>query len=322
MQGIRKWLWMCAVAILSTNTLAQNYPNRPLRLIIPYTPGGATDIIGRAVANKLTETLGQSVLVDNRPGANTIVGAEIASKASPDGYTLFFGTLPTLVLNPATYKKLPYDPLKDFASVAKLSEYFYFIVARNGFPAKNIAELVAYAKANPGKVTYGSTGEGSPSHLGGVLLESLAGIKMVHIPYKGNSVTNLDLMGERLDFTMTGLPSIESLVKAGKLRLIASTGLKRDPLYPEVATVDESGFPGYAVRTWFAIVTRAGTPRAIILRLNSEINRALQSPEVQKPLLDSGYELAKGTPEDLDQLIRDEIPRWTRVAREANISFD
>ena len=322
MSGLGTWLCMCGVLLLSANAFAQDYPARPLRLIIPYPPGGATDIIGRALANKLTEYLGQSVLVDNRPGANTIVGAEIAAKSSPDGHTLFFGTLPTLVINPATYKKLPYDPLKDFASVVKLSEYAYFVVARNGFPARNIVELVAYARANPGKVTYGSTGDGSPSHFGGVLLESLAGIRMLHVPYKGNTPTILDMLGERLDINMTGLPSIETMVKAGKMRLIGFAGHQRDPLFPDVPTVAESGFPGYWLGTWFCIVTRAGTPRPIILRLNREINRVLQAPEVQKPLIDAGYTLAGGTPEALDKLIRDEIPRWTRGARQANVSFD
>lgn len=320
--SLRNCLWMLIVALLSANVCAQQYPNRPLRLIIPYPPGGATDIIGRAVANKLNDYLGQSVLADNRPGANSIIGAEIAAKASPDGYTLLFATMATLALNPSSYRKLSYDPLKDFAPVAKLGDYTYFIVARNGFPAKNFAELLAYAKANPGKVTYGSTGDGSPAHFGGVLLESMAGIKLTHVPYKGNALMNLDLMGERLDLNFTGLPAIEALVRAGKMRLLASAGGKRDPLVPDVPTVAESGYPGYWVGTWFAIVTRAGTPRPVILRLNREINRALQAPEVQTPLLKDGYTLANGTPEDLDNLIRSQIPLWTKIAKEAKISFE
>ena len=319
-------VFSAATAALPTTAVAQdaaaNYPNRPIRLIIPYPPGGGTDIIGRAVGVKLAEYLGQSVLIDNRPGANTIVGAEIASKASPDGYTLLFATLSTLVLNPATYKKLPYDSLRDFAPVAKLSQYAYFIVVRPGLPSKNIPELVAYAKANPGKLTYASTGDGSPAHFGGSLMESMMGIKMLHVPYKGNAQMNLDVISDRVDMTLTGLPSVEALVRAGKMRLLATGGDKRDPLFPDVPTVAEQGYKGYWMGTWFSIVTKSGTPKPIIAKLNREINRALQAPEVKKPLLDGGYELGNGTPEDLDKLIRAELPRWTKVAREAKLSFD
>lgn len=322
MKFFKHGLVLLAVTLMSANVYAQEYPNRPLRLVIPYPPGGSTDLIGRAVGNKLTEYLGQSVLVDNRPGANTIIGTEIASKATPDGYTLAFVTMNSMVLNPASYKKLPYDSLKDFAPVAKLSEYAYYFVARNGLPARNITELIAYAKANPGKVTYGSTGDGSPAHFGAVLLESRAGIKMLHVPYKGNAQMNLDLMAERLDINLLGLPSVESLVKAGKMRLLAIGGEKRDKVNPDVPTVAEAGFPGFWVGTWFGISTRAGTPRPIIVRLNREVNRALTVPEVQKPLLEGGYELANGTPEDLGKLIREQIPLWTKIARQAGIQFD
>ncbi len=311
-----------AAVVLSANAYAQEYPSRPIRLIIPYPPGGSTDIIGRAVANKLGEYLGQSVLPDNRPGANTIIGTELAAKSQPDGYTLLFATMNSMVLNAATYSKLPYNPLRDFAPVVKLSEYDYFYVVRNGFPPKTVQELIAYAKANPGKVTYGSTGNGSPAHFGAVLLEMTAGIKMTHVPYQGNAPTNNDMMGERLDMNLTGLPSIEALVRAGKMRLLASGGDKRDPLFPDVPTIAEAGYPGYWVGTWFSIVTRAGTPRPIVMKLNREINRALQAPEVQKPLLNAGYKLGGGTPEDLGNLIKTGIPRWTKVAREGNMKFD
>mgnify|MGYP006285597321 CR=1 FL=1 len=309
-----------AAALLAAGVAAaQEYPNRPIRLIIPYPPGGSTDIIGRAVANKLSDYLGQSVLPDNRPGANTIVGTELAAKAQPDGYTILFATMNSMVLNPAVYPKLPYSPLRDFAPVVKLSEYDYFYVVRNGFGPKTIQEMVAFAKANPGKVSYGSTGVGSPAHFGAVLLEMMAGIKMTHVPYQGNSPANNDMMGDRLDINLTGLPSIESLVRAGKMRLMASGGDKRDPLFPDVPTVAESGYPGYWVGTWFSIVARAGTPRPAIARLNKEINRALQAPEVQKPLLGAGYKLGGGTPEDLANLIKTGIPRWTKVAKAGNI---
>lgn len=298
------------------------YPNRPIRLVIPYPPGGATDIIGRSVANKLGEYLGQSVLADNRPGANSAIGAKIVADAQPDGYSLLFATLSTMAINPATYSKLPYSPLKDFASVAKLSEYPYYFVVRNNFPPKTIKELVAYAKANPGKVSYGSSGNGSAAHFGGVMLEIAAGIKMNHIPYQGNAPAINDMMGDRLDLNLTGLTSIAGLVKAGKMRLIAVADYERDPRMPDVPTVIEAGFKDYWVGTWFAIVTKAGTPRPVILRLNQEINRALRAPEVAKPLTAQGYDLAQGTPEDLGNLIKKEIPRWAAAAKAGNIKFD
>jgi len=262
------------------------------------------------------------VLVDNRPGANTIIGAEIVAKSQPDGYSLLFATLSTMVLNRATYKKLPYDPIKDFAPVAKLSEYAYYVVARNGFGPKTIKELMAYAKANPGKVTYGSSGIGSPAHFGGVMLESLGGIKMVHVPYKGNAPANADMMGDRLDINLTGLASIDAMVKAGKMRLMAVAGYERDPRQPDIPTVQEAGFKDYWVGTWFSIVTKSGTPRPVILKLNREINRALRDPAVAKPLSAQGYDLAQGSPEDLGNLIKKEIPRWAAAAKAGKITSD
>jgi len=307
---------------LSAYAQTGQYPNRPIRLVIPFPPGGATDIIGRAVAGKVGEYLGQSVLADNRPGANTAIGAEIVARSQPDGYSLLFATLSTMAINPATYPNLTYSPLKDFAPVAMLSEYPYYFVVRNNFPAKTIQELVAYAKANPGKVSYGSSGNGSPAHFGGVMMEIATGIKMIHIPYQGNAPANADMMGDRLDLNLTGLASIAGLVKAGKMRLIAFAGYQRDPRNPDIPTVIEAGFKDYWVGTWFSIVTKAGTPRPVILRLNQEINRALKAPEVAGPLTAQGYDLAQGTPEDLGNLIKKEIPRWAAVAKAGNIKFD
>lgn len=313
---------LAMLPLFSANVYAQQYPNRPIRLVIPYPPGGSTDIIGRIVAAKLGEYLGQSVLSDNRPGANTAIGAKIVADASPDGYSLLFATLSTMAINPATYPKLPYSPLKDFAPVAKLSEYPYYFVARNNFGPKTIKELVAYAKANPGKVSYGSSGNGSPAHFGGVMLDIAAGIKMTHIPYQGNAQANNDMMGDRLDLNMTGLASIAGLVKAGKMRLMAVAGYERDPRMPDVPTVIEAGFKDYWVGTWFSIVTKAGTPRPIIVKLNQEINRVLRAPDVAGPLTAQGYDLAQGSPEDLGNLIKKEIPRWAAAAKAGNIRFD
>ena len=331
MKGLKKalkaaaWPCMLAASMLPLNAAAQdtaaNFPNRPMRLVIPYPPGGSTDIIGRTVSNKAGEFLGQNILVDNRPGANTIIGAEIVAKSQPDGYSLLFATLSTLVLNKATYKKLPYDPLKDFAPVAKLCDTPYYVVARPGFGPKTIKELIDYVKANPGKVSYGSSGNGSPAHFGGVIIEQFANSKMIHIPYQGNAPANNDMMGDRLDINLTGLPSIEGLVKAGKMRLIAYGGDKRDPLNPDIPTVNET-IPDYWVGTWFSISTRAGTPKPVITKLNREINRALKDPAVTKPLNQAGYVLANDTPEALGELIKKEIPRWTKAAKAANISFD
>ena len=302
---------------------AQTFPSQPLKLVVPYTAGGAADVIARPLSQALGEVLGQSVLVDNRPGANTIVGAEVVARSAPDGYTLFLGTDSALAVNPAAYKKLPYDALKDFVGVAKVVSNYHLIVARKGFGPNNVAELVAYAKANPGKVSYGSTGYGSPTHFGGMLVESMAGLKMLHVPYKGISQVVTDLLGETLDISAVGPSAVTSQVKAGKLKPFAATSEKRLSSYPDVPSMHELGYTGFTSGASYLIVARAGTPAPIVSRLNRDINAVLQKPAV-KSLLEAEEFSVEGnmTPAQVAKYIADQYVRWGKIVRDAKISFD
>ena len=321
--------WMLAALSLSTgifpdNSWAQaNYPSRPIRFVIPFPPGGTTDILSRPIADRMSEFLGQPVLMDFRPGASSIVGADIAAHANPDGYTIFFGGMSSLTMNPATFKKLPYDVARDFAPIGLVGGYNLTLIARMGLPAKNVPELVALAKSRPGLLTYATTGIGGPPHFGSVLLESMAGIKMQHIPFKGNAQINTSMLAEEIDISLGGYSSVVGLLKANKLRLLATAGPKRLPFLPDLPTVAET-YPGFQAGTWFSLVTRKGTPRPVILRLNTELNRTLLLPEVRKQLEAGGYEPAdgKGTPEDLAKLIASDTQRWSKIAREAKIETD
>ena len=306
----------------SANVQAQAYPERPVRMVVPFPPGGNTDFVGRLMASKLTSSMGQSVLIDNRPGANTIIGAEVVARSNPDGYTLMFAGITTLAVNPAVYKKLPYNVARDFAPVAKVCENAFVVSVRAGFAPKTVQELMSYAKANPGKVTYASTGEGSPAHFGGVMLEMLGGISLTHVPYKGNTPVINDMLGERVDINITGLPSIQGLVDAKKIRLLAYAGSKRSAAFPDLPTVAESGMTGYWSGSWFSVITKSGTPRPVIMKLNQEVNRALQDDDTRKQLAASDYEITGGTPEDLAKLIASETPRWAKLAQLGKISYD
>lgn len=306
----------------SFSALAQNYPSRPVRVIVPFPAGGNTDIMARPLSTKLGEIFGQPFLVDNRGGANTIVGAEMAARAAPDGHTLLVGAQNTLAINPYAYSKLPYDVKKDFAAIALLTDYNYLLVARPGFPASSIPELVAHAKANPGKVSHASVGEGSSGHLAQLLFESMAGVKLIHVPYKGNAPMIADLLGGNVDLALMGLASIQALHKAGKVKLIAVAADKRLAELPDLPTVQEAGYAGFTSGTFQGMVTQAAVPRAIITRLNREINRALQSPEVKTPLEAQKVMLGSGTPEDFAKRIAFEGERWEKVVKSVNLRFD
>ena len=332
MQLLKHGRWMLSAAALALSAgaypaaawaQADNYPSRPIRFIIPFPPGGTTDILSRPVADKMTEFLGQPVLMDFRAGASSIVGADMAAHASPDGYTLFFGGMSSLTMNPATFKKLPYDVARDFAPIGLVGGYNLTLIARMGLPAKNVSELVALAKSKPGQLTYATTGIGGPPHFGSVLLESMAGIKMQHIPFKGNAQINTSMLAEEIDIQLGGYSSVVGLVKANKLKLLATAGPQRLPFLPDLPTVAET-YPGFQAGTWFSLVTKRGTPRPVILRLNKELNRTLLLPEVRKQLEAGGYEPASGTgtPEDLAKLIASDTQRWSRIAKEAKIETD
>ena len=301
---------------------AQNYPSRPVRVIIPFPAGGNTDIVARPVASKLAEVFGQPFLVDNRGGANTIVGAEIAAKATPDGHTLLVGAQNTLAINPFAYKSLPYDVKRDFAPIALLTDYNYLLVARPGFPANTIPELVTYAKANPGKVSHASVGEGSSGHLAQLLFESMAGVKIIHVPYKGNAPMVTDLLGGNVDLALMGLASIQSLARAGKVKLIAAAADKRMAELPDLPTVQEAGYAGFTSGTFQGMVTQAKVPRAIIVRLNAEINKALASQEIKAATESQKITLGSGSPEEFGKRIAFEAARWEKVVKSVNLVLE
>lgn len=281
--------------------------------------------MARPIGQKLGEFLGQPVLLDYRPGASSIVGGDIAAHATPDGYTLLFGGMSLLTMIPATYRnELPYKVARDFAPIGLIGGYSLVLISRMGLPANSVPGLEALAKAKPAQITYGTVGLGSPPHFGGVMLESMAGIRMQIIPYKGNGQINTALLAEELDISLGGLSSVQGLLKAGKVKLLGTAGPKRLSLLPELPTVAEAGYPGFQAGTWFSLVTRAGTPRPVIVRLNRELNRLLKLPEVIQQLEAGGYDVADGTgtPESLAKLIADDTKRWAALAREAKIETD
>lgn len=302
--------------------VAQSYPSRPIRFIVPYPPGGTTDIIARIVAQRMSESIGKPVVVDNRPGANTIVGSELAARAAADGYTMLLGTSSTLSINPHLYRQLPYDVARDFAPVTQISAHSYFLVAGASLAANTVQELIALARVKPNQLSYASTGNGSTAHFGGALLGLMAGVKMTHVPYKGNAPTIVDLMSGQVHFTFTGLSSVAPFVKNGKLKLIAFAADRRMIAYPDIPTVAEAGFPGFRSGTWFSVVTRSRTARPIIHRLNQEIVTVLKTPDTRERLEALGYELVFGTPEALQDLIQQESKRFFQVQKEIKIQLE
>ncbi|HET7765088.1 MAG TPA: tripartite tricarboxylate transporter substrate binding protein [Burkholderiales bacterium] len=306
----------------ANSVFAQNYPSKPIRLIVPFAPGGGNDNVARLVGKRLGEGLGQPVVVDNRPGAGGVVGAELAAKSAPDGYTLFLGGVGSHAINPNLVKNLPYDPVRDFAPVELLAQAPLVLVVHPSVPARDIAEFVAYARRNPGKLNFASNGNGSSSQLAAVMFDSMAGIDMVHVPYKGLSPALTDLLSGQVQLMFSSVVAILPHIKAGKLRGLAVTGTKRLALLPGLPTIAESGFPGYQASSWYGILAPAGTPRDIVARLNAELAKALERPEVRSSLLAEGAEPAGGTPEAFAAHIRAEKERLGRVIREAKISLE
>ena len=321
-QPLRCTLAVALLALSAGTAQAQAWPAKPLRMIVPFTPGGTTDVIARPLSQKLAESLGQPVVIDYKPGANTLIGAEALAKSAPDGYTLLLAAGSTVFINPAVYKSLPYDVQRDFQSVAEICSYAQALITRPGFAPNNVKEILALAKTQPGKVTYASTGNGSPAHLGGALMELLAGVKMTHVPYKGAAQATADVVGDQVDFIMTGLAPIESLIRARKVKLLALAGASRIKEWPDLPTIAET-LPGYWLGTVYTLQARAGTPRPIIDRLNAETVKAIRTKEVRGPLEIQGYEVPmETTPESTSRRIAEELVRWTRLAKEANIRLD
>lgn len=294
---------------------AQDYPNRPITLIVPFPPGGSTTIVARIVADKLSERLGQQIVVDNRGGAGGTVATRAVAKSSADGYTLVLGYTGTLGIGPSLYPNVGYDPVKDFAPIGRIGSAPNTLVVHPSFPVHSVAELIAYAKANPGKVNFGSAGIGTVSHVSGEYFARLAGIKLIHIPYKGTGPAITDLLGGHIPMAFAPIPATHENAKAGQLRMLAVTSLKRSALLPDMPTIAESGLPGYEAVLRYGLVAPAGTPRPIIERLNKELNAVLADSEVKKRLATEGADPAPGTPEQYGADIAQEEKQWAEVVK-------
>jgi len=306
---------LIALACLSVPALAEDYPTRPVTLVVPFPPGGSTNIVMRIIADKLSELLGQQVVVDNRSGAGGTVGTRSVAKSAPDGYTISLGYTGTLAVGPSLYSNVGYDPRKDFAPIGRVATAPNTLVVHPSFPVKSIAELIAYAKAHPGQVNFGSAGVGTVSHIAGEYFASEAGIKLTHIPYKGTGPAMTDLLGGHIPMAFAPIPASHENAKSGNLRMLAVTSLRRSSLMPEVPTIAESGLPGYEAVLRYGIVAPAGTPRAIVERLNGELNKALASDDVRKRLALEGAEPVPGTPEDYAADIDREETQWAKVVK-------
>jgi len=300
---------------------APNYPSKPVRVIAPSSPGSGVDIVSRLVAQKLGANLGQQVLVENRAGAGGNLGAEVAAKAAPDGYTLFMAT-PSHAINPALYRKLNYDSIRDFAPIGLVMTGQYVLVAHPSLPAKSVKELIALARARPGQLNYASAGNGNATHLAGELLKSLARIDIVHVAYKGSGPALVDLISGQVHFMFPNLVNSLPHIAAGRMRALAVTGAKRATAAPHIPTLIEAGVPGYTVMSWYGMLAPAGTPQAVVGRLNSELVKVLRSPDVKERLAGQGADPAGGTPEEFLAFLKDEIAKWGKVVKAANISAD
>ncbi|HUL92017.1 MAG TPA: tripartite tricarboxylate transporter substrate binding protein [Burkholderiales bacterium] len=311
--------------LLATAAQAQTYPSRPLKLIVPFPPGGSTDILARALAQKLSEGLAQAVVVDNRPGAGGSIGAEAAAKAAPDGYTLLMGQLGPLAVSPAIYRSLPYDPVKSFAPVSLMAIVPSVLVVNTSLPFASAAELIAYAKKNPGKLTYGSAGTGSTSHLTTEYFKLATGTDILHVPYKGVGPMLTDLISGQVAMGINGAPAVMPHVSSGRLRALAVTSLRRVPSLPGIPTLDEaagdSGLKGFEANGWYGIVAPAGTPREIVLRLNAEIRRIVATPELRARLDAEGAIPSADSPEAFGAFIVSEIARWGAVLKRAGVEM-
>jgi tripartite-type tricarboxylate transporter receptor subunit TctC len=301
---------------------AQSYPTKPVRLVVPYAPGGATDIIARAAAIELTKTLGQSVIVENRAGAGGNVGAELVAKSAPDGYTMVMSASSLHGITPFLYTKLNYDPNKDLVPVIVFASFANVLVLNPGVKANSVQELVALARSQPGKMTCASSGSGSTIHMSCEMFKQMLGLDIVHVPYKGSGPAVSDLMGGQVNLMFDNIPSAISHVRSGKLRALATTGAKRASALPELPTMIEAGVPGYVADAWFGLVMPAGTPKAIIERMNAEGQKAAKAPDFVKRMTELGYEIVGGTPEQMAAMIQDEFKRWGPIVKASGAKVD
>lgn len=310
------------LAVIAVGAAAQTYPTKPLRLVVPFPAGGTTDILAREVGQRLTLSLGQSVVIDNRPGAGGNIGSELVAKSAPDGYTLLMGTVGTHAINPNLYAKLPYNNVTDFAPVILVASVPNVLEVTPSLPVNSVSDLIKLAKQKPGQVNFASSGNGTSIHLSGELFKAMAGVDMTHVPYKGSAAAITDLIGGQVQVMFDNLPSSLPQIKAGKLRAIAVTSTQRAPALPDIPTIAESGLPGFEATSWFGLLVPAGTPPAIITRINADVNQWLQSPDAREKLLAEGAVAAGGTAQQFAAHIRAETEKWARVVKASGAKVD
>ncbi|MDP2255042.1 MAG: tripartite tricarboxylate transporter substrate binding protein [Polaromonas sp.] len=311
----------CALSLASGAVLAQAYPNRPVKLIVPFAPGGFTDVVARILGQKLSVAMGQQFVVENKAGAGSTIGTDFVAKAAPDGYTLVMVST-THVISPSIYKNMPYDPIKSFTVISKLVDSPYVLLVNPKLQARNVQELVALAKAAPETIHYASSGNGSSQHLMGGLFVSMTGAPLKHVPYRGSGSAATDLVAGVVESSFAGVPNALSQVPQGRLRALAVTTAKRIPQLPDVPTMQEAGVPGYEASVWLALLAPAGTPRDIVVRLNSEIAKVMSAPETKKALYDAGVEPTPSTPEAMADYMVKDMERWAKVIRDTGIKLE
>lgn len=316
-----KMIMVTGVAGVYSLSYSQNYPEKPIRLIVPYPPGGGTDVIARIMQEPLRQALGQQIIIDNHGGAGGSIGTDIAAKASPDGYTVLF-TLSSHTINPAIYPKLTFNTEKDFSPVSLVASLPQILVTRPDFPANNVADIVAMAKSKPDAISFASVGNGSPGHLAGAMMANMANIKMTHIPYRGGGPAVTDVMAGQVQMLWVSIPAAAQFVKTGKLKALAVSTLKRTPVFPDVPTMAESGFKDFEVDSWYAMFVPANTPQKIVAKLNAAVVKALSLPEVKDKLIAQGSEGVGSSPEKLGEIVKFEIVKWTKVAKDAQIKLE
>ena len=324
-----KMRWWVVVATISMSALvatpqafAQAFPSKPVRVIVPFPPGGAVDFYARVVANPLSELLGQPVVIDNKAGASGMIGADLVAKSAPDGYTLLLGNIASLAINAGIYPKMPYDPVRDFTPIIRTVDVNYVMAVHPSVPARTVTELIAYAKANPGKLAYGSAGSGSLPHLSVELMKSLTGTDLVHVPYKGGGPMVTDLLGGSVQIVIADQANLMPHVKTGKLRALAVGSPKRSANYPDIPTFAEAGQVGFEAIAWQGLVGPAGLPADVVKRINEAFNKAMAMPEVRERLVAGGLDPVGGTPEEFGRFIRSEIVRWSKIAKDVGAKPD
>jgi tripartite-type tricarboxylate transporter receptor subunit TctC len=322
MHASRRLLLAFAVSTFVTSAFAQAWPTKPIRIVVPFPPGGGTDIIARETSQKVAAATGWTFVIDNKPGAGGNLGVDAAAKSPPDGYTIVLGQSSNLAINPTLYAKMPYDSQKDLAPIILLANAPLVMVTGTTSPYKTLADAVNAAKAKPGQVNFASPGNGTVAHLTSELLQKAAGIKTQHVPYRGANQALTDVISGSVELYMSSVPTLIGHIKQGKLRALAVTSAKRVDDIPDVPTINESGYKGFDAVTWFGLLAPAGTPKDVIAKLNAEFNKALKLPELNKRLSDEGADPAGGTPEQFAALIKDEIPRWGKIVKDSGAKVD